>query len=149
MDLRDIWRLIFRSLYKKSMDKLRSLIIFNLSLFITIGNFSCCCCLCPSRGKTKSVYYGMATYYGKEFHGKKTASGEMFNMFDLTAAHRTLPFGTKVRVTNLKNNKSVIVRINDRGPFVKGRIIDLSYAAAEKIDLIIMGETRVKVEVLD
>jgi len=69
-------------------------------------------------------------------------------MYDYTAAHRTLPFGTKVRVTNLKNNRTVIVRINDRGPFVKGRIIDLSYAAARKIKMIRDGVTRVKVEIL-
>ena len=78
---------------------------------------------------------GKATWYGPKFHGKSTASGERFDMYKLTAAHRTLPFGTKVRVTNLKNNKSVIVRVNDRGPWGnKNLIIDLSRAAARKID---------------
>ncbi|RKX71460.1 hypothetical protein DRP53_01395 [candidate division WOR-3 bacterium] len=102
-----------------------------------------CCCLTGS-----SSSYGKASWYGKEFHGKRTASGEIFNMYAFTAAHRTLPFGTKVRVTNLANGKSVVVKINDRGPFVRGRIIDLSYAAAKKIGLVRMGVAKVKIEVL-
>jgi rare lipoprotein A len=89
---------------------------------------------------------GQASYYGDEFNGNKTASGEIYNMNDYTAAHRTLPFGTKVKVTNLKNNKTVIVRINDRGPFKPGRIIDLSKAAAKQIDLIKYGVVDVKIE---
>lgn len=70
-----------------------------------------------------------ASYYAQPYHGRKTASGEVYNMYDYTCAHRTLPFGTKVRVTNLKNNKSVVLRVNDRGPFVKGRTVDLSKQA--------------------
>jgi len=89
---------------------------------------------------------GQASYYGDEFHGKKTANGEIYNMYELTAAHKTLAFNTKVKVTNLQNNKSVIVRINDRGPFKPGRIIDLSKAAAQKIDLIKYGVVQVKIE---
>lgn len=89
---------------------------------------------------------GQASYYGDEFNGKKTASGEIYNMNDFTAAHRTLPFGTKVKVTNTKNNKTIIVRINDRGPFKHGRIIDLSKAAAKEIDLIKYGVVDVKIE---
>ncbi len=92
--------------------------------------------------------YGIASWYGPNFHGKKTASGEIYNMFDFTAAHKYLPFNTIVRVKNLSNNKSVIVRINDRGPFVKKRIIDLSYAAAKKIGLIKTGTAFVEVEIL-
>jgi rare lipoprotein A len=92
---------------------------------------------------------GIASYYGKEHHGKKTANGETFDMFKLTAAHRSLPFGTQVRVTNLSNQRSVIVRINDRGPYYQGRIIDLSQAAAERLEMIKSGITQVKVEVLD
>lgn len=91
---------------------------------------------------------GIASYYGKKFHGRNTANGEVFNNNALTAAHLTLPFGSKVKVTCLKNGKSVIVRINDRGPHVRGRIIDLSYAAAKKIGLIKLGTTKVKLEVL-
>ena len=82
-----------------------------------------------------SAQQGLASFYGKEFHGRKTANGEIFDMEAMTAAHRTLPFGTMVLVTNLKNGQSVTVRINDRGPFVEGRIIDLSQGAAGKIGI--------------
>lgn len=78
---------------------------------------------------------GTASWYGPRFHGKKTSSGEKFNQNKLTASHKTLPFGTKVRVTNLDNNKSVVVTINDRGPFVRGRVIDLSRYAANQIGI--------------
>lgn len=88
---------------------------------------------------------GIASYYGKEFHGRKTANGETFDMNAMTAAHRTLPFGTIVRVTNLANDQSVTVRINDRGPFIKGRIIDLSYGAAKSIDLLSIGQVKIEV----
>lgn len=94
------------------------------------------------------VLYGEASYYGADFHGKKTASGEIYDMNALTAAHLELPFGTLCRVTNLINNKEVIVRINDRGPFVKDRIIDLSYGAAKELDAVISGVIEVKIEVL-
>lgn len=94
----------------------------------------------------KNIEVGKASWYGKKHHGKQTASGEPFNMYALTAAHPSLPFRTKVKVTNLKNNRSVIVRINDRGPFVRGRIIDLSYAAAKKLNAIRNGVVKVKVE---
>ncbi|HEY0626033.1 MAG TPA: septal ring lytic transglycosylase RlpA family protein [Allosphingosinicella sp.] len=89
---------------------------------------------------------GMASYYGAELAGNRTASGERFNPNALTAAHRTLPMGTKLRVTNKANGKSVIVRINDRGPFAKGRIIDVSRAAAEKISMVRSGTARVTLE---
>lgn len=89
---------------------------------------------------------GVASYYATEFNGRKTASGERYNMNDLTAAHPTLPFGIRVRVTNLSNDQSVVVRINDRGPFKKSRIIDVSYGAAEKIGLIAGGSAKVRVE---
>lgn len=88
---------------------------------------------------------GVASYYGKEFHGRKTANGERFDMNAMTAAHRSLPFGTVVRVTNLKNGRSVKVRINDRGPFVAGRDIDLSRAAAKAIDLLSVGPVRIEI----
>lgn len=93
-------------------------------------------------------FQGTASFYGAKFHGRKTASGEIFDMNKLTAAHRTLPFGTICRVTNLLNKKSVIVRINDRGPFVPGRLLDLSRGAAQALDAIPQGIIRVKVEVL-
>ena len=92
---------------------------------------------------------GEASYYGGHHHGKKTASGERFDQNGLTAAHRTLPFGTQVRVTNLNNERSVVVRINDRGPFVRGRIIDVSRAAAERLGMLRAGVVPVRIEVLD
>ncbi|MGB9499434.1 MAG: septal ring lytic transglycosylase RlpA family protein [Dissulfuribacterales bacterium] len=91
---------------------------------------------------------GTASWYGKKFHEKKTANGEIYNMYAMTAAHKTLPFGTMVEVRNLENNKTAIVRINDRGPFVRERIIDLSNAAARKIDMIGNGTARVEIIVL-
>ncbi len=92
--------------------------------------------------------FGIASYYSDLFHGKPTASGELYNKNKLTAAHKTLPFGTLVKVTRLDNNASVQVRVNDRGPFISGRIIELSREAATRIDLIQDGATRVKVEVV-
>lgn len=88
---------------------------------------------------------GLASYYGKRFHGRKTANGERYNMHGLTAAHRTLAFGSTVRVTNLSTGRWVVVRINDRGPFVKGRIIDLSYAAAKRLGMLSQGVVKVRV----
>jgi rare lipoprotein A len=97
---------------------------------------------------TGYYYDGMASWYGPGFDGNRTASGEWFNQYDLTAAHRYLAFGTLVRVTNLNNGLSVVVRINDRGPFTGGRVIDLSTAAAEAIGLINSGVAPVSIEVL-
>lgn len=98
---------------------------------------------------TQRVEYGWASWYGKKFHGRRTSSGEVYNMYQLSAAHRTLPMGTRVMVTHLKNGRLVMVTINDRGPFVKGRIIDLSYAAAQVLGMVDEGLARVRVEVLD
>ena len=91
---------------------------------------------------------GDASYYGSEFEGRKTASGERYDGDEMTAAHRTLPFGTRVRVVNLANDKSVEVRINDRGPHKKGRIVDVSRKAAKELGLIGPGVARVRLEVL-
>ena len=99
------------------------------------------------REKYTHFQTGMASYYGGSWHGKKTANGEIFNENSLTAAHKTLPFGTKVKVTNLDNGKSVVVRINNRGPYSKGRVIDLSKVAFSKIASTSKGVTRVKLEV--
>ncbi|MEM6299274.1 MAG: septal ring lytic transglycosylase RlpA family protein [Bacteroidota bacterium] len=95
-----------------------------------------------------STENGKASYYADKFHGRTTASGEKYDKNKMTAAHKKLPFGTRVRVTNKTNGKTIIVRINDRGPFVKGRIIDLSRAAATKVDMIRAGVVDVKMEVL-
>nr|WP_267915211.1 septal ring lytic transglycosylase RlpA family protein [Borreliella garinii] len=96
-----------------------------------------------------SATVGLASWYGEAFHGKITANGEKFDMMALTAAHKELPFNTAVRVTNLLNNRSVVVRINDRGPFRKDRIIDLSKHAAEKLDFLGIGVAPVKIEVIE
>jgi len=91
---------------------------------------------------------GVASWYGKKFHGKKTASGEIYDMHAVSAAHKTLPLHTHVRVHNLNNNKEVVVRINDRGPFVRGRIVDLSYSAAKQIGIVGPGTARVEIVAL-
>ncbi|TVQ74179.1 MAG: septal ring lytic transglycosylase RlpA family protein [Chromatiaceae bacterium] len=92
---------------------------------------------------------GIASWYGTKFHGRRTSSGEPYDMYAMTAAHTALPLPTYVRVTNLENGRSVVVRVNDRGPFVNNRIIDLSYAAAHRIDMINQGTARVEVEALE
>lgn len=97
------------------------------------------------RGK---VQEGMASWYGKEFHGRPTASGETFNMYAMTAAHRTLPLGSTVRVTNLDNGRDATITVNDRGPFVKGRILDCSYGAAKELGYAGAGLARVRIEVV-
>lgn len=94
----------------------------------------------------KVTQTGKASYYAKKFNGRKTASGEKFRSSKRTAAHKTLPFGTKVKVTNLRNGQSVKVKINDRGPFVAGRIIDLSRKAARRIEMLNEGVGNVKIE---
>jgi len=102
------------------------------------------------RWKVTAVSYGLASWYGGKYQGRRTANGEVFDMYQYTAAHRTIAFGSKVRVTNLANNKSVIVRINDRGPFTNdGRIIDLAMQAAEDIEMVKQGVGRVKLELLE
>ncbi len=91
---------------------------------------------------------GLSSWYGRDFHGKKTANGEIFNMYKLTAAHRTLPLGTKARVWNVENGRSCIVIINDRGPFIEGRILDLSYAAALELEMAQKGVAEVQIEII-
>ena len=103
----------------------------------------------PADPEATELGTGMASYYGDELAGRRTASGERFNPDELTAAHRTLPFGSKVRVTNPKSGKSVVVRINDRGPFTRGRLIDVSEAAARQIGLVAAGHGPVKLALLD
>src|SRR4051794_4323827 len=90
-------------------------------------------------GETKPIQTGAASWYGPGFHGKRTANGETFNTHALTAAHKTLPFGTQLRVTNERTGRSVVVRINDRGPYARGRVIDLSKAAAQPVGILGVG----------
>jgi rare lipoprotein A len=100
----------------------------------------------PVEPEAEHIGDGRASYYGNELAGNRTANGERFNPQALTAAHRSLPFGTKLRVTNKANGKSVIVRINDRGPFVKKRVIDISLASARQINMVSAGEAMVRLE---
>ena len=99
-------------------------------------------------GCASSTQRGVASWYGEGYHGKPTASGEIYDMYSMTAAHRTLPFGTIVEVRDLDSGKEVVVRINNRGPFIRGRIIDLSYSAAKKLDILDKGITPCEVTVL-
>ena len=102
-----------------------------------------------STPKSNNRFKGISSYYGADFHGKLTANGEVYDMYGLTAAHKTLPLNTTVRVTNLANNKSLILRINDRGPYIKGRILDCSYGAAKKLDFLLQGTTKVRIEIIE
>ena len=99
--------------------------------------------------KGQKVFYGISSYYGKDFHGKLTANGEIFDMYGLTAAHKSLPLNTIIRVTNQSNKKSLILRVNDRGPYIGNRILDCSYGAALKLDFLIQGTAEVKIEVIE
>jgi rare lipoprotein A len=119
-------------------------------LIIVLLFFGSCCVTKPKKETVSYVFYdtGMASWYGKGFDGKKTSSGEIFHKEFLSAAHRTLAFGTFVRVTNLNNKKSVIVKINDRGPVNKSRVIDLSEGAAKEIDMINEGVVPVRLELV-
>jgi rare lipoprotein A len=103
----------------------------------------------PPKTGQPAAQVGVASYYAKKLDGRVTASGERYDMKELTAAHRTLPFGSRVKVTNLHNGKSVVVRINDRGPYAENRVIDLSYAAARALQFIDRGTTRVRLDVID
>lgn len=102
----------------------------------------------PAPARADFDIVGIASWYGKPYHGRRTASGEVYNMYQMTAAHPSLPFGTRVLVTNLENGRSVVVKINDRGPFVRGRVIDLSRKAAGQLGFLGQGLTRVGVRVL-
>jgi rare lipoprotein A len=127
------------------MSSIRRWQLFGFSFLAAAAFFSCAPTIHPP---PPTVQTGMASWYGPKFHGRHTSSKEVFNMYDLTAAHKSLPFGTYVAVTNLDNGKSVTVRINDRGPFIKGRIIDLSYAAAKTLDMLNSGVALVRIEIL-
>jgi rare lipoprotein A len=123
------------------------IVVIFLALSITCG------CAVHRRGsippQAERVEVGWASWYGKDFHGRRTASGAVYDMYQLTAAHKALPLGTSAMVTHLDNGKSVLVTINDRGPFVRGRIIDLSYAAAQALGMVEEGVAKVRVEVVD
>ena len=131
---------------------MRTILILNILLFYSCSpsaRFSA-----QNNNLPQEVYQdaqliiGEASYYADKFHGRTTANGEIFDMHKLTAAHRSLPFNTILEVTNQLNGQSVIVRVNDRGPYKKGRILDLSYAAAKSIDMISTGVALVQIKIL-
>lgn len=119
-----------------------------LTFVLLIGLFSFGNANVYGGGNDSNTHSGKASWYGKDFHGGPTANGETYDMNSLTAAHKTLPFGTKVKVTNMKNGKSVVVRINNRGPFIKGRHLDLSRAAFESISNLNAGVINIKYEII-
>lgn len=136
--------------YPNSMKKL-NLVFTTLTLTLLVG---CSSTAAIDDQKTRTYaksheLVGQASWYGKKYHGRLTASGERYNMRAYTAAHKTLPFGTIVRVTNTANNKTVDVKINDRGPFAKGRVIDLSHKSFEQIGNIKKGLAPVKIKIID
>jgi len=102
----------------------------------------------PIASASGFVQTGISSWYGRKFHGRKTSNGETYNMYAMTAAHKTLPMNTWVSVQNLKNNRKIVVRINDRGPFVSGRIIDLSYTGAKRLEIVGSGTAKVRVTAL-
>ena len=121
---------------------------FTICLVIILLSLSCA-------GPRRAGYYkegyterGLASWYGKDFHGRKTANGEVYDMYKLTAAHKTLPLGVYARVTNLENGKEIKVKVNDRGPFIRGRFLDLSYGAAKELGMVEAGVGRVELEII-
>ncbi|WP_413290458.1 septal ring lytic transglycosylase RlpA family protein [Bdellovibrio sp. HCB337] len=133
---------------------MRGLFLFSLALALTLGTGSVAeakkspARTTQSKKSTKKNQKGMASWYGPRHHGKRTANGERFNMNALTAAHKTLPMNTMVKVKSLSTGKTVTVRINDRGPYARGRIIDVSKAAAKKLGFINKGTDRVEITVI-
>ena len=123
-------------------------VILVVSVFVLMALIAGCGCMLgmPRKGRPQ---IGMASWYGKKYHGRLTANGEIFDMYRLSAAHRKLPLGTRVKVTNLKNRKSVVLKVNDRGPYIRGRILDLSYAAAKALGSVEDGVVKVKIEIVD
>ena len=120
------------------------------SLILLVSLVLGCASAPPSRSAgTEGGQTGLASYYHDRFHGRTTASGDTYDRDALTAAHRTLAFGTRIRVTNLQNGRSVNLRVTDRGPFVDGRIVDVSRRAAEELDFVAEGLVKVRLEVLD
>ena len=129
-------------------NSLRPVISLLLIILFLIGNNACTPKTKTANTKIIRTQKGIASWYGTKFNGKLTASGEIFDMTKLTAAHKKLAFGTLIKVQNTKNNKSVIVRINDRGPFAKNRIIDLSKEAANRIDMLNDGLSEVTLHIV-
>ena len=119
-----------------------------LALLVLWGIAAGCAARRPPGSADTGPWEGNASWYGVDYHGRRAADGSRYNMYELTAAHRTLPFGTRLQVTNLENGRTVKVKVTDRGPFVDGRIIDMSFAAAQQLDILRAGVARVRVEVI-
>lgn len=130
------------------MTEARAASLLSLAAAVLVAVGGCAAHRVPAEGEATPPE-GPASWYGVQYHGRRAADGSRYNMYEMTAAHPTLPFGTRVRVTNLTNDRRVEVEITDRGPFVEGRIIDLSYAAAQALGMVGAGVTRVRLEVLD
>jgi peptidoglycan lytic transglycosylase len=129
-----------------STPHIRPLAALAAVLVLAVGASGCAATYAGTRPREAQV--GVASYYGNGHDGHRTASGERFDMSEMTAAHRTLPFGTRVRVTNLANGRRAVVRINDRGPFKRKRIIDVSLAAARELGMVGRGTAKVRLEVV-
>lgn len=156
-----IYRSPYRSVYPglgRDFHGFQCLLILNLFILTMIGCNPSVRYSAAPRSETpnngEKIYHegqtlsGTISYYAQEFHGRKTANGEIFNMYDKTAAHLYLPFNSVIQVTNTRNGRSVVVRINDRGPYKSDRILDLSYQAAKEIDLITAGTTRAIIKII-
>ncbi|MEM8961835.1 MAG: septal ring lytic transglycosylase RlpA family protein [Acidobacteriota bacterium] len=135
-----------RSVLDRGRLWMAPLAMLALTLAILAGGCSSNRFADPTPGDTQR---GVASWYGPKFHGRTTANGEVYDMYGLTAAHRELPLGTRIEVTNLDNGRKVTVRVNDRGPFIRGRILDLSYGAAKAVGMIGPGLARVEIRVLE
>lgn len=123
------------------MKKIGTLLTLLIALFFTSNVMA--------KTQVKHRTHGEASYYAEFHHGKKTANGERFNMHAMTAAHRTLPLGSKIKVTNLSNGKEVVLRVNDRGPYAKNRVLDVSKGAAKKLGMIKTGTAKIRIQVLE
>jgi rare lipoprotein A (peptidoglycan hydrolase) len=133
--------------FRRTRPSPHALFLLSLVTLLVAADGGCAARRVPTA--TEGPWEGNASWYGVEFHGRRAADGSRFNMYELTAAHRTLPFGTRLRVTNLRNGRTVKVTVTDRGPFVEGRIIDLSFAAAQQLGMVGGGVTPVRLELID
>ena len=143
------WLEVYLTRLKGFHDPMLRMRLFTWStlggVFLWLLVMAGCASTPPTRPSLEEAEVGLASYYADRFHGRRTASGERYDRNAFTAAHRRLPFGARVKVTNLDNGRAVTVRINDRGPFVSGRVIDLSYAAAARLGMLRNGIVKVRV----
>jgi len=130
------------------MKRLRSFIAYAVLALAVLALAGCASAQVSSQKTKPYQQIGLASFYAHKFHGRATASGEIYDMYQFTAAHPSLPFGTLVRVTNLKNKRNVVLKVNDRGPVTKKRIIDVSYKAAQELDFVREGLVKVRLEIV-